>query len=135
MTFASCIARPGKEQGIGGVPPPVVLESTVRDATPETTTGRGMEHPMLDTSPRSVASPASADEPQVGLAARNDEAVAPAFAVELEHLRSDLKRLLDQQQELMQLLGTKRPDKLIHDVRNLLQERMFLEAACKRFEG
>jgi len=54
---------------------------------------------------------------------------------ELERMRAELDRLLAQQQELMKLLGTTRPDRVVHDVRNLLQERMFLEAACKRFGG
>ena len=50
-------------------------------------------------------------------------------------MRAELDRLQAQQQELMKLLGTARPDRIVHDVRNLLQERMFLEAACKRFGG
>ena len=54
---------------------------------------------------------------------------------ELERMRAELDRLNAQQQELMKLLGTTRPDRIVHDVRNLLQERMFLEAACKRFGG
>jgi len=54
---------------------------------------------------------------------------------ELERMRAELDKLQAQQQELMKLLGTTRPDRIVHDVRNLLQERMFLEAACKRFGG
>lgn len=46
---------------------------------------------------------------------------------ELDHLRA-------QQRELMLLLGTTRPDRILHDVRNLLQERIFLEAACRQSE-
>lgn len=85
---------------------------------------------MLETSTLKIA---PAPETQVGL-----DSVADGIGgglQELESLRADLKRLRDQQQELMQLLGTQRPDKLVHDLRNLLQERMFLEAACKRFGG
>jgi hypothetical protein len=54
---------------------------------------------------------------------------------ETDKLRLELDRLQAQQRELMQLLGTSRPDRIVHDVRNLLQERMFLEAACKKFGG
>ena len=53
---------------------------------------------------------------------------------DVARLRAELDRLLAQQRELMELLGTKRPDKILHDVRNLLQERIFLEAACRQSE-
>ena len=52
---------------------------------------------------------------------------------EVERLRRDLDKLLRQQAELMQLVGTTRADRLVHDIRNVLQERMLLEAACKRY--
>ena len=52
---------------------------------------------------------------------------------EIERLRRDLDKLLRQQAELMQLVGTTRADRLVHDIRNVLQERMLLEAACKRY--
>lgn len=51
---------------------------------------------------------------------------------ELAHLRVEVEQLKEQQRELMQLIGAKRADRLIHDVRNLLQEMVFLEAANKR---
>jgi hypothetical protein len=90
---------------------------------------------MLETPPVQMPPLSRGSQPEVGLSGPADGAAAPSFSMELDALRADLKRLLDQQQELMQLLGTKRPEKLVHDVRNLLQERMFLEAACKRFGG
>jgi predicted component of type VI protein secretion system len=52
---------------------------------------------------------------------------------DVARMRADLDRLLRQQAELMQLIGTTRPERLIHDIRNVLQERMLLEAACKRY--
>ena len=55
-------------------------------------------------------------------------------AEDVGRLQAELDRLLAQQRELMELLGTKRPDKILHDVRNLLQERIFLEAACRQSE-
>src|SRR6476620_5913714 len=90
---------------------------------------------MLQTPSVQIPPSPRVSQPEVGLSGPADGDRVPTYSVELDTLRADLKRLLDQQQELMQLLGTKRPDKLGHDVRNLLQERMFLEAACKRFGG
>lgn len=50
---------------------------------------------------------------------------------EIAELRKELERLRAQQREIMQLLGTKMPERVIHDLRNLLQERIFLEAAAR----
>lgn len=61
-------------------------------------------------------------------------AAAPQNAEELQQLQAKLERLLSQQRELMKLLGTTREDRIVHDVRNLLQERIFLLAACKASE-
>ena len=83
---------------------------------------------ILDHSIRSAAPGTSAQVAGV-------EAPADARSAEdVERLRAELDRLLAQQRELMELLGTTRPDKILHDVRNLLQERIFLEAACKQME-
>lgn len=82
-----------------------------------------------------TASVAGSEE-AIGLSASLSGSDAPPSmlaATEGERLRGELDRLRAQQQELMQLLGTTRPDRLVHDIRNLLQERMFLEAACKRY--
>jgi hypothetical protein len=45
-----------------------------------------------------------------------------------------LDRLLAQQRELMELLGTKRPDRILHDVRNLLRNASSWKAACRQIE-
>lgn len=50
---------------------------------------------------------------------------------ELRALRAEVARFRAMEAELMQLLGTKRADRLVHDIRNLLQERIFLLAACR----
>ena len=86
--------------------------------------------PMLD---QTLETPA----PTLTGAAAAAGAAAPAAAPsgeDVERLRAELERLQKQQRELMELLGTTRPDKILHDVRNLLQERIFLEAACRQME-
>ena len=50
---------------------------------------------------------------------------------ELQSLRDEVDRCHAVERELMGLLGTTRADRIVHDVRNLLQERIFLLAACK----
>jgi hypothetical protein len=46
-------------------------------------------------------------------------------------LRGDYERMARRESELMQLLGTKSPDRLLHDVRNLLNELALLKAVAK----
>ena len=82
------------------------LDQTIRSSAPE-----APEQPAGDTPPADAGS-----------------------AEEFHRLRAELDRLLAQQRELMELLGTTRPDRILHDVRNLLQERIFLEAACRQME-
>ncbi|QOV91027.1 hypothetical protein [Humisphaera borealis] len=53
---------------------------------------------------------------------------------ELRSLRVEVARCHALEAELMQLLGTKRVDRIVHDIRNLLQERIFLLAACRDSE-
>src|SRR5687768_14878387 len=42
---------------------------------------------------------------------------------ELAALRADRDRLLDTQRRIMELLSTTNPDRIVHDLRNLLNER------------
>jgi hypothetical protein len=44
----------------------------------------------------------------------------------LEELRSKYERLANREAEIMKLLGTPSPDKLVHDLRNLLNEVILL---------
>ena len=41
---------------------------------------------------------------------------------QIDLLRADRDRLLDQQRRIADLIGAKNPDKLLHDLRNLLNE-------------
>lgn len=47
---------------------------------------------------------------------------------ELELVKTDRNRLLDIQRRLMEVLGTNSPDRLVHDVRNVLNERELFKA-------
>jgi len=66
----------------------------------------------------------------------NSDAVLPAALIaENIALRSELNaveleraKLGDAQRRIMELLGTTSPDRLVHDVRNLLNERALLKA-------
>ena len=45
---------------------------------------------------------------------------------ELELLRAERGRLLERQRHIMELVGAADPDRLIHDLRNVLNERELL---------
>lgn len=76
--------------------------------------------------------PVVSDHPHaVGFADGPAVRIDATLLEELQTLRADAARWRAVEAELMQLLGTSRPDKIIHDVRNLLQERIFLLAACR----
>lgn len=47
---------------------------------------------------------------------------------ELERVRSEKAKVTDVQARLMEVLGTKSPERLVHDVRNVLNERELYRA-------
>jgi len=47
---------------------------------------------------------------------------------ELDQLRADRNRLAETQSRIMELLNVKSADKLLHDIRNVLNERELLKA-------
>lgn len=47
---------------------------------------------------------------------------------DLEQARAERNRMLDVQQRLMDLLGTKAPERIVHDVRNVMNERELFKA-------
>ncbi|HEY8746393.1 MAG TPA: hypothetical protein VIM11_00355 [Tepidisphaeraceae bacterium] len=57
------------------------------------------------------------------LVARNRELQA-----ELDRVRADRNRLAETQTRVMELLHVSSPDKLLHDIRNVLNERELLKA-------
>jgi hypothetical protein len=50
---------------------------------------------------------------------------------EVERLRAERDRLLEVQSEVLGLLGTDRPDRLLHDLRNVLHERALYRALAE----
>lgn len=46
---------------------------------------------------------------------------------EVEQLRAERTRAIESQRTIMQLLGTAKPEKITHDIRNLLNERDLLK--------
>jgi hypothetical protein len=66
---------------------------------------------------------ASAGAQIAGIVAENRELKA-----ELDQLRSERARWREMQERVMQLLGTNLPEKLVHDLRNVLNERDLLKA-------
>lgn len=47
---------------------------------------------------------------------------------EVEQLRAERNRLMETQRRIMELIGAPSPDKLVHDLRNVLNERALLKA-------
>ena len=47
---------------------------------------------------------------------------------QIEQLRAERARLLDVQHKVMELLDAKSPDRILHDLRNLLNERELFKA-------
>jgi hypothetical protein len=46
---------------------------------------------------------------------------------EIEQLRAERARAIESQRTIMQLLGTSKPERITHDIRNLLNERDLLK--------
>lgn len=80
-------------------------------------TGRGeAQHPASE-------SETSAGSQIAFVLAQNKELQA-----EVEQLRAERNRLADTQRRIMDLLSSRSPDKVVHDLRNVLNERDLLKA-------
>jgi hypothetical protein len=67
---------------------------------------------------------ASADTSHiVVLAAENQE-----LRAETERLRADRTRMIETQRRIMELLGCSNPEKIVHDLRNVLNERDLMKS-------
>ena len=80
--------------------------------------------------PQGVPSESVPERPE-GASAAQITAIAAEnreLRAELDQIRAERGRLLDLQRQVMQLLGTTRTEKIIHDLRNLLNERDLLKA-------
>lgn len=56
-------------------------------------------------------------------------------ADEIERLRGEVSRLVERQTRMMELLGTTSPEKLLHDLRNLLNERELFKALADQLDS
>lgn len=86
-------------------------------------------HPgTFRTEPQIHPSVQGADESNIpgqlsALAAENRE-----LRAEIERLRGERNRLSEMQARIMDLLGTKAPERILHDLRNVLNERELYRA-------
>jgi hypothetical protein len=62
------------------------------------------------------------------------EGTVQNLRAELDRVRADRDRLAAQQAEIMRLLNVANPDKLLHDIRNLLNERELFKALTESLE-
>jgi hypothetical protein len=85
--------------------------------------GEERKSPDIYSAPiRPVDDPAPAAH-VTALVAQNRE-----LRAELEQIRAERNRLVETQARIMELLKVKSPDKLLHDIRNALNERELLKA-------
>ena len=56
----------------------------------------------------------------------NAQAESPESQSDLTSLRAELERLRQRESQIMSLINCKHPDKLMHDLRNLLNELQLL---------
>lgn len=69
-----------------------------------------------------------ATEPSAGAQIASIIAENRELRAQVEQLRSERTRLADVQHRIMELLKVPSPDKIVHDLRNLLNERDLLKA-------
>ncbi len=50
----------------------------------------------------------------------------------LEELRAEVQRLREREQQIAELLNTKSPEKILHDLRNLLNEVQLLRILAEQ---
>jgi hypothetical protein len=69
------------------------------------------------------AAVAASQEPERGAQMAAALAQVQELAAEVNRLRAERDRWQSQQAEIMRLLGAKSPDRIVHDLRNVLNER------------
>jgi len=97
----------------------------------------GLNQPMMEpTQPHPEGLSSLGHVPQVSsagglayLTAENRDLKAEA-----ERLRADRDRLNETQQRIMELLGTRSPERILHDLRNVLNERELFKALADTLE-
>ena len=87
-------------------------------------------HPLADLTKLNDAEDASSDASSqlAGLADRN------SLLDEIRRLKAEQKVLRDRESKIMELLGTKSPDQILHDFRNVLNEKELFRVLAFRDE-
>jgi len=78
------------------------------------------------TYPGEAGEGAAAKSPQAGPAPRPFEEMTP------EEVRAELQLLRDRERQLVELLDAKSPDRILHDLRNLLNEVQLLRILAEQ---
>ena len=92
----------------------------------------GLNGPMIDPN-RGDAHVAPVEAPSAGeIAFRMAE--NRDLRAEVDRLRAERDRLADTQRRIMELLGTAAPERLVHDLRNVLNERELYKALADTLE-
>ena len=106
-------------------PPPSAAAASPTSGSPRTPAGDPPHHPYAAAGSGSRASePAPAHAP-------SERKSPAALADEIEQLRVERARWLEIQRGIMDLLGTKSPDRILHDLRNVLNERELLRSLAQ----
>jgi len=95
----------------------------------------GESNPGFDVMPQSMTPVGEADRmpPSMGEMVSR-AAAAHELQAEVDRLRAERSLLLDRQRRIMELLGTAVPEKLVHDLRNVLNERELFKALADRLD-
>jgi hypothetical protein len=81
-----------------------------------------------------MAYPGEAEEGAIG-SPRQQEASAEVDSMTVEQLRVELTRLRDRERQIAELLNAPRPDKILHDLRNLLNEVQLLRILAEQADA
>lgn len=90
----------------------------------------GLSRSPLDGMPLGVQAEAA---PSAGEMTYN-AAMNHELRAEVERLRGERDRMADVQNRIMELLGTRSPDRILHDLRNVLNERELYKALADTIE-
>lgn len=86
-----------------------------------------MQQPPCDMPPGGALP--SATSPPAAVAYRSAE--IRDLRAEVERLRAERDRLLETQRRVLELIGSDRPERLVHDLRNVLNERALYRALAE----
>jgi hypothetical protein len=91
-----------------------------------TTGGDGADETRIDGNRGVGIEPEETNQLQARIAAMMAE--NQQLRAELERIRSERAKMSEVQSRLMEVLGSKSPDRLVHDVRNVMNERELYRA-------